>query len=124
MMQLNARFLRKMLKILINYLKYKNLPKILKSSRFITILATKLCPEGLRVPEGSRFERKAHHFVQNPTAHFHLKRIVFGQNCSSHACARIKRLIITPLRGVIPPPSGVVREPGSRRLTVRYEKRK
>ena len=81
-------------------------------------------PKGLRGPEGSRFERKGHNFGQNPTAHFRLKRIVFGQNCSSHTCARIKRLVITPLRGVIPPPSGVVREPGSRRLTVRLRKEK
>ena len=28
-----------------------------------------------------------HNFGQNPSAHFRLKGIVLGQNCSSHACA-------------------------------------
>ena len=56
--------------------------------------------------------KESHHFGlrcnfgQNPTAHFRLKRIVFGQNCSSHACARIKRLVITPPSGCDTTPSG------------------
>ena len=40
-----------------------------------------------------------------------------GQKLYAHACVRIKRSVTTPRRGV-------VYEPGSRRLTVRYEKKK
>ena len=45
-------------------------------------------------------------FGQNPTAQFVCKLVQTGQNCISHACARIKRLVITPRRGVIPPRRG------------------
>ena len=85
-------------------------------------------PEGLKKgPEGSRSKEKdailatmtilaktqPHKLFEN---WFKLAKI------AAHTRVRIKRLVITPLRGVIPPPSGVVREPGSRRLTVRLRK--
>ena len=40
-----------------------------------------------------------------------------------HACARIKRNVIPDPYGVRYHPIGVVREPGSRRMTVRYERK-
>ena len=62
-------------------------------------------PEGLKRPEGAG-RNKMQFWPQNPTAQFVWKWVQTGQNCSSHACARIKRLVITPRRGVIPPPEG------------------
>ena len=42
----------------------------------------------------------------------------------AHACARIKRNVIPDPYGVRYHPIGVVREPGSRRMTVRLQKEK
>ena len=80
-------------------------------------------PEGLKKAPKGAGRKKRCNFGQNPAAQNDLILVQTGQNCSSQALVRIKRLVITPLRGVIPPPKGVVREPGSRRLTVRYEKK-
>ena len=77
----------------------QNYPKNDEFCLKIPILATKLAPEGVTRPRREPIRKKKPTiFDQNPTAHFHLKRIVFGPNCSSHACARIKRLVITPRR--------------------------
>ena len=60
------------------------------------------------VPYGVRSKKKKSRTIlaKNAPAQNDLIGIKTGQNCSSHACARIKRLVITPPRGVIPPLRG------------------
>ena len=83
----------------------------------------KIVPEGLKRPRREPVERKCN--FGHKTQPLNLFGNWFKQaKIAAHTRVRIKRLVITPLRGVIPPPSGVVREPGSRRLTVRYKRKK
>ena len=65
-------------------------------------------------PEGSRFERKSPQFWPKAKRSFSPKRHCFGPKLAAHTRVRIKRLGIHPF--------GVVREPVSRRLTVRLRK--
>ena len=77
------------------------------------------------VPEGVRSKkRKSHNFGQNAPAQNDLICSKNGQNFT-HTCTCTRALNVTyhTPKGVIPPPKGVVREPGSRRLNVRYEKK-
>ena len=76
---------------------------------------SKIGPKGLRKPGSRRVTVRLLKdfvyiiwppFLPNTPAQINLNFIQSGQNCNSHACARIKRLIITPRRGVIPPLRG------------------
>ena len=71
-----------------------------------------MVPEGSRDeinPSGPVKEKKTHNFGQNAAAQNDLKRSQNGLNCTyTHTYTRVhvKRLVITPRRGVIPPLRG------------------
>ena len=80
-------------------------------------------------------KEKSHNFGQKAPAQNALICSQNGRNCTytymytytytyTYTCARIKRNVIPDPIGVRYHPVGVVREPGSRRMTVRLQKEK